>query len=292
MASRITDEQAAAIRDALAPVLEAGVTTPTRLPALAAAIRGMPEPPFAAPELADMTAALELVGLPLAERAAWEAPGSDSGRARGLFVVFEGLDRSGKSTQSKELVKRLEGRGPVHWMCFPDRTTAIGTLIDLYLQRRLELPDETIHMLFCANRWESLPKMLDLLRGGTSIVCDRYAFSGVAYSAAKGLDFEWCKALDVGIPAPDAVFFLRVDPSVGKSRSSYGDERYENEALQTAVRGQFDRAELHAEVRWTTVNGARSIETIRDEIGQVVDALQGPAEGPRLRLSPLLRLWA
>merc|ERR1719178_614189 len=131
----------------------------------------------------------------------------------------------------------------------------------------VELPDETVHQLFSANRWESVASIVETLNAGTSIVCDRYAFSGVAYSAAKGLDFEWCKALDVGIPAPDAVFFLRVDPSVGKSRSSYGDERYENEALQTAVRVQFDRAELHAEVRWATVNGARSIEVIREEIG-------------------------
>merc|ERR1719387_2331238 len=135
------------------------MTTPARLPMLAEAIRGMSEPPFAAPELADMAAALELVGQPLADRASWGAPGSDSDNARGLFVVFEGLDRSGKSTQSKELVKRLEERGPVRWTCFPDRATAIGVLIDLYLRRQIELPDETIHMLFCANRWEAVARL-------------------------------------------------------------------------------------------------------------------------------------
>merc|ERR1719359_1845507 len=61
---------------------------------------------------------------------------------RGGFIVFEGLDRSGKSTQSKELLAGLEKQGtPVRWTCFPMRQTALGCLIDLYLRRKPEMPD-------------------------------------------------------------------------------------------------------------------------------------------------------
>ena len=74
-------------------------------------------------------------------------------------------------------------------MCFPNRETATGTLIDLYLRKQIELPDETVHLLFSANRWEASRGIVADLAAGTHLVCDRYAFSGVAYSAAKGLDF-------------------------------------------------------------------------------------------------------
>merc|ERR1719473_1488394 len=78
-------------------------------------------------------------------------PAWESARQRGLFVVFEGLDRSGKSTQSKELLATLEKQGtPTKWTCFPMRQTALGCLIDLYLRRKLEMPDSVVHMLFSA----------------------------------------------------------------------------------------------------------------------------------------------
>merc|ERR1712232_961785 len=89
------------------------------------------------------------------ERPRDSVPPWSATRSRGLFFVFEGLDRSGKSTQSRLLAKHLEQDGPVKWMCFPDRTTAVGALIDLYLRRQIELPDECVHQLFSANRWEA-----------------------------------------------------------------------------------------------------------------------------------------
>lgn len=49
-----------------------------------------------------------------------------------------------------------------------------------------ELPDEAIHLLFSANRWEKANSLLKMLEHGTTVVVDRYCFSGVAFSAAKG----------------------------------------------------------------------------------------------------------
>merc|ERR1711907_505279 len=124
---------------------------------------------------------------------------------RGQFFVFEGLDRSGKSTQSRMLREFFASQGEaekVKWMCFPERATAIGCIIDLYLRRKLELGDEAVHLLFSANRWELSESIVHELNQGTTIVCDRYAFSGVAYTAAKGLAFDWCQAPDRGLPCP------------------------------------------------------------------------------------------
>merc|ERR1719178_398667 len=124
----------------------------------------------------------------------------------------------------------------------------------------IELPDETIHLLFSANRWESVLSIVETLNNGTSVICDRYAFSGVAYSAAKGLDLAWCQTPDIGLPVPDGVFFLHVDESVGASRANFGDERYENADMQGRVRSKFKLPELRAGVKWNDVDGARDIK--------------------------------
>jgi dTMP kinase len=50
--------------------------------------------------------------------------------------------------------------------------------------------------------------MVEELQKGNFIILDRYAYSGVAFTSAKGLDYEWCKNSDRGLPRPDMVFFL------------------------------------------------------------------------------------
>lgn len=62
-------------------------------------------------------------------------------------------------------------------------------LIKHYFLIQGELNDETVHLLFSANRWEKLKEIKELLASGKTLVIDRYAFSGVAYSAAKGMLF-------------------------------------------------------------------------------------------------------
>jgi dTMP kinase len=99
---------------------------------------------------------------------------SSTTRQRGLFIVLEGLDRCGKSTQVDQLVAHLNSSDrQARLQKFPggctqvgdpalqksyaddaDRTTAIGKMIDSYLQSKSELDDRAIHLLFSANRWE------------------------------------------------------------------------------------------------------------------------------------------
>ena len=75
--------------------------------------------------------------------------------SRGAFILFEGVDRCGKTTQARRLVERLNasGRAAV-FMNFPDRTTAVGKQLNAYLTSAEELDDHAVHLLFSANRWE------------------------------------------------------------------------------------------------------------------------------------------
>lgn len=108
---------------------------------------------------------------------------------------------------------------------FPDRTTGSGALINSYLTNKQDFNAETIHLLFTINRWEAMGKIEKLLADGVTLIVDRYAFSGVAFSAAKGLDFDWCKAPEKGILKPDLVLFLQLSTAAIEKRGGFGDER-------------------------------------------------------------------
>lgn len=150
---------------------------------------------------------------------------------RGAFFLLEGVDRCGKTTQCARLVQRLVAAGlAATAMRFPDRSTATGAIINNYLQQTdMALDDRAIHLLFSANRWESAGALASHLRAGVSVVCDRYAYSGVAFSAAKinpvtgkaVLDMEWCQAPDRGLPAPDCVIFLDLSLDEAEQRGGY-----------------------------------------------------------------------
>lgn len=75
--------------------------------------------------------------------------------SRGSLIVLEGLDRSGKTSQSTKLVTHLKSEGiSVEAWRFPDRSTSVGQMISAYLANDTQLDDRTIHLLFSANRWE------------------------------------------------------------------------------------------------------------------------------------------
>ena len=117
-----------------------------------------------------------------------------SSAKRGAFILFEGVDRCGKTTQCKRLVASLTeklGEGKVEFMRFPDRTTSIGSTINAYLTNKADLDDRAIHLLFAANRWEAAARIRRLIADGVTIVCDRYSYSGVAFTSAKpGMDLD------------------------------------------------------------------------------------------------------
>ena len=139
---------------------------------------------------------------------------------RGAFILIEGLDRCGKSTQTRMLAQHLNESGRrAELIGFPDRSTSTGKLIDAHLTRQSRVGDvRALHLLFVSNRWERKAYIEDTLIAGGSVVCDRYSYSGVAYSAAQGLDVQWCLAPERGLPAPDLVIFLELSAEAAKQR--------------------------------------------------------------------------
>ncbi|KAI5124216.1 hypothetical protein M0805_005066 [Coniferiporia weirii] len=211
---------------------------------------------------------------------------------RGVFIVIEGLDRSGKSTQAAALLARLEHANiPAKLMKFPDRTTPIGKMIDAYLRSESDVDDRAIHLLFSANRWELATGIERTLAGGTTIICDRYAFSGVAFSVSKGLPLEWCRAPDAALPAPDLTLFLDISPEKAKQRGGYGEERYEKEEMQRRVREVFTGIAAETQERdprtWVTIDAGKALEVVGEDIWMEVEPFLGVGEPKSLS-----RLWS
>ncbi|XP_022831248.1 thymidylate kinase [Spodoptera litura] len=185
---------------------------------------------------------------------------------RGALIVIEGVDRTGKSTQAKTLVENLKKKNiQAEYTNFPARDTEVGKIINNYLQLKNELSDEVIHLLFSANRWERAKNIIKTLEAGVTVIVDRYCYSGVAFSAAKGLDLNWCKHPDVGLPKPDKVFFLTMPLDSIKQRNGFGNERYEVLNFQRKVSEIYTKLK---EDNWQVVDASRSIDTIQEEMLQ------------------------
>jgi dTMP kinase len=208
--------------------------------------------------------------------------------ARGAFVLFEGADRCGKSTQAQRLVHALRERGVAAelWR-YPDRTTAMGKMIDEYLRSKSEMTDGAIHLLFAANRWEKKELMERKLSEGVTLVCDRYSYSGVAFTAAKGvegLDLDWCRAPEVGLPRPDALMYLELSLEEASRRGGFGEERYETNEMQRKVTENFEKMK---ENWWDIVDANRDMDVIHEEVVSIaMAAVEKCQQG-----EPLKRLW-
>ncbi|PKI68360.1 hypothetical protein CRG98_011268 [Punica granatum] len=211
---------------------------------------------------------------------------SVSSESRGALIVLEGLDRSGKSLQSSRLVSYLEGSGhSVEPWRFPDRTTSVGQMISSYLANKSELDDRTVHLLFSANRWEKRSQMEAKLKAGTTLVVDRYSYSGVAFSSAKGLNIEWCKAPEIGLLAPDLVLYLDIPPEKAAERGGYGGERYEQLEFQKKVAEYY---EVLRDSSWKIIDASLPIEEIEKQLQELAsECLKECQKG-----KPLSLLWS
>jgi dTMP kinase len=163
-----------------------------------------------------------------------------------------------------------------------DRSTGTGKLISSYLSdSSVVLPDQSIHLLFSANRWETASRINALLNAGTNVILDRYVPSGIVFSVAKEpspFDITWAMAPEIGLPAPDLVIFLDIDEGAAAARGGgYGEERYEKREMQRRVRSLFlNLAPTWSKIigEWQTLDAAQELETVT---GAILTLIQNTA---------------
>lgn len=166
--------------------------------------------------------------------------------ARGKFIVFEGTDGSGKSTQIRLLGKYLSGKGIPVYLTHEPTDSPFGAILHACMTGRIETDEYTIAAMFAADRLDHLHNgvngILKKLEEGTTVICDRYCFSSLAYNGGM-VPLDWVTALNQPAlaNAPDLTIFLDVPPEEGMQRISHrGDtERYETLERQKKIREKY-----------------------------------------------------
>jgi dTMP kinase len=191
---------------------------------------------------------------------------------RGILISFEGLDASGKNTQSKMLCDSLkEKNANFEFLSFPAYSTAIGTEIKEYLLGKREYTPEAAHMLYAANRYEFKPTIERWISEKRIVVLNRYCESNVAYGVADGLARAWVEQLETKMPQSNYVFYLKISPDLSLQRKASRD-RYETDLkFLTRVSQVYDALAL--DTRWITVDADRDPEIVHYEIQKTFDAL-------------------
>lgn len=185
--------------------------------------------------------------------------------APGRFILFEGLDRTGKTTQAKRLAATLPN---AQYMKLPERTTPIGQHIDKYLRGEYNATPEVAQLLFCANRYEIVPIIKRTLAEGNTIVMDRYIYSAIAYGGANGLDPKWIADMEYGLPLPNIVIFLDVPFEQLEARQGAERERYENRDMQTRVLDQFRQIHIP---NLKVIDGTGTIDEVYERVSKAID---------------------
>lgn len=182
-----------------------------------------------------------------------------------MLIVLEGADQAGKATQARMLAASLEQSGVgTSVLEFPDYATPIGGRIRALLQAGASPsspsappPPQVLHLLLAANRWEALPRIRRALESGRTVVLDRYYQSNLVYGMAVGLDRRWLEGLDAGLPRPDLVVVLDMDPAESSRRKAAGRDRFERDAgLLGRVRSAYLAEARRARPRWAVVDAA------------------------------------
>lgn len=172
---------------------------------------------------------------------------------RGRFVVIEGIDGAGTTTQARRLGERLREAGRrVHVTAEPSGGP-VGALLRQILSGRLRgrAPDgpfdaDAVALLFAADRLDHARAEVEpALASGIDVVSDRYTLSSLAYQSLTTGDARWVQAINGRAPAPDVTILLKVSPAVAFARrraASHDREIYEEAAFQRRVAASYQRA--------------------------------------------------
>lgn len=210
--------------------------------------------------------------------------------AKGKLIVIEGLDGSGKGTQAAELAKNLAAGGaPVRKVSFPDYASDSSALVKMYLSGQFGKDPQDVNA-YAASTFYAVDRFASFKRdwggfyeGGGIVVADRYTTSNAVHQCSKLPQEQWDAFLAwlfdfeyhlLGIPSPDLVVYLSVDPAVSQRLMTgryQGDESRKD--IHEGNLAYLRRSRLAAEYCSSRL-GWRQIECCRGGKMRTVEAIQ------------------
>ena len=205
----------------------------------------------------------------------------------GKLIVIEGLDGSGKATQARRLYETLQQKGiPVRKVSFPDYASDSSALVKMYLAGEFGKDPSAVNAyaastFFAVDRYASYKKDWgSFYEQGGIIIADRYTTSNAIHQCSKLPEAQWDSFLTwlfdfeyrlMGIPAPDSVMYLQVDPAVSQKLMTgryQGDESKKD--IHESNTAYLDRSQLAAR-HCAKVLGWKTILCVKDGAMRDID---------------------
>jgi dTMP kinase len=200
--------------------------------------------------------------------------------SRGRFIVLEGIDGAGTTTQTERLVAHLRARGRPAQATREPSGGPVGRLLREILLGQHRLPDgapvggSTMALLFAADRVDHLQREVEpLLAAGTDVVSDRYLLSSLAYQAVEA-DRAWVASLARGVRRPDLTILVDLPIEVAaerRRRAGRPVERYD--ADSTLARVAENYRQLAREWNASVIDGAGTLDQVAAAVAALADCL-------------------
>ena len=180
-----------------------------------------------------------------------------------MFIVLEGLDGSGTSTQ----LKIIGGWLGCYTTSEPSNSS-VGKFIRETLKTGALYPT-TMALLFAADRKEHLEKEIEpRLARGEVVLCDRYTMSSLAYQTAAGVDPEYVEFINKDFRKPDITFYFDVDVETASIRRKERgvEDCYENTLFQSKVRKEYHHLLQNPYLHTCMIYADRSVEEVTKQL--------------------------
>jgi dTMP kinase len=166
--------------------------------------------------------------------------GGGSKYNKGYFLVIEGIDGSGKTTQCIKLIKQLRSKH-IHAIYTSEPSQlSIGRFIRRNILAYQKHLPEVEALLFAADRYYHLKKIIiPALEQNAIVICDRYLYASLAYQGAQGVTQNWIRELNRFALNPDLAIYLDVQPEVALNRKKGKKDVLENINLGKKVRSIY-----------------------------------------------------
>lgn len=201
------------------------------------------------------------------------------------FIVFEGIDGSGTTSQMRLLKERFEAEKKENLVFFTQEPTTgpIGSLIRSALQGSFKLAPETMTRLFAADRCEHIygvNGILEQVENGRAVISDRYIFSSLAYQSAAGAQ-ALASLQNSSFPLPEFLFFFDLPVDISMSRvmgRSNLLEIYEEKNFQYKVQGEYKKIIDEYRIKEPkmniiSINAVDPIEEIHEKLWSILKDL-------------------
>jgi len=207
--------------------------------------------------------------------------------AKNLFIVFEGIDSSGKTTQAELLKNSLIANNERAVISPEPSNGIIGNLIRQALKQRVvfskdrDLFDRQMAYLFAADRHDHLYNDVDgvfkLIKDNYHVISTRYYFSSLAYNCDSVEQFEFIQKLNDRFPDPDLTIYIDIpiEVSLERLQERSMQEVYETKTKLTKVREQYQQIFSTYNGKAIAIDGTQNLEKIHQQIVESVRGITG-----------------